>query len=145
MVDEKNKTKFKTNEQPWKPCWTQTVTAWVEIVALLANGGSEPFEEELRKVADQLKHVVEHIQVVEKRLQVVSDGIAKSQKDENALRSKLISWVTICEGSSFPRRCFEKRGEDAKSKKSGTTAKSHYEKDPGAGNVTSKRDHRKFQ
>ena len=61
----------------------------VEIVALLANGGSEPFEEELRKVADQLKHVVEHIQVVEKRLQVVSDGIAKSQKDENALRSKL--------------------------------------------------------
>ena len=39
----------------------------VEIVALLANGGSEPFEEELRKVADQLKHVVEHIQVVEKR------------------------------------------------------------------------------
>jgi structural maintenance of chromosome 3 (chondroitin sulfate proteoglycan 6) len=61
----------------------------VEIVALLASGGSEPFEEDLNKVMDELNHVIEHIAVVEKRLKDVSHGIAKAQKDENDLRNQL--------------------------------------------------------
>ena len=61
----------------------------VEIVALLASGGSEPFEEDLSKVTDELKHVVEQLTTVEQRLKELNVGIAKAQKEENKLRKKL--------------------------------------------------------
>ena len=52
----------------------------VEIVALLASGGSEPFEEDLSKVTDELKHVVEQLTTVEQRLKELNVGIAKHRK-----------------------------------------------------------------
>ena len=89
MVAEKNKPSSKPTSSLGSLVGFKFVTTSGRDCSSFGKWSDEPFEEDLNKVTDQLKHVVEHIQVVEKRLQEVSDGIAKSQKDENALRSKL--------------------------------------------------------